>query len=289
MDNLTSYSASTSKLSLLRNYVWTCMWVCVCECVNMCVNVWEHVCLSVCVNMCVRVCEHVCEHVLCECVNMCVCVCVWTCVWACVCVYTSPFLCHGSEDNFQELVFSFHHAGIRDETRVIKALAARASTHWAVSPALVNSIFIQTKCGLPRSCPNKQVHRWDVFSLGAWDKDAQCQQHVSSTTVRLMRFLPGQCPPQERRHTGLPITFPSLSAPPALSQSHCLNLFMTSAALFRDSLLKRSVYPCVCVCAHTRVCAQRRKSSCAVAMMSEQSLTPLYKAFLLPMQQLVDY
>lgn len=54
---------------------------------------------------------------------------------------------------------------------------------------------------------------------------------------------------------------------PVLSQSHCLNLFLTFAALFRDSLLKRSVYPCVCMCTHTCVCAQRRKSSCAVLLL----------------------
>lgn len=72
----------------------------------------------------------------------------------------------GWEDNLQELVFSFHLVGIRNETRVIRALAARASTHWAVSPALVNSIFIQTKCGLPSACPEKQVHSWMCSALG---------------------------------------------------------------------------------------------------------------------------
>lgn len=46
---------------------------------------------------------------------------------------------------------------------------------------------------------------------------------------------------------------------PALSPSHCLNLFMTFAALFRDSLLKRSVYPCVCMCTHMCVCVCREK------------------------------
>lgn len=43
----------------------------------------------------------------------CVCVCVWCMVYECVCVCRARMDVE-LEDNFQELVFSFHHVGFRN-------------------------------------------------------------------------------------------------------------------------------------------------------------------------------
>lgn len=123
-------------------YVYTCVCMCVSLYMNVCLSVYMYMCL--CVSLYTYECLCIC---VCACVfmyvnmGMCVCMCVsvWMCMYAylctrvCLCVcarghtraHVHPFVGANlwySENNWQDLVLSFHHMGLRHLTHDIVRL-----------------------------------------------------------------------------------------------------------------------------------------------------------------------